>query len=387
MTSTLALVEIENVDEVSTVLGHESLELFFGEFEDRIGHLVRPQDDVVKVQPHKLCVLLRDVSDPLQIELAGAKLTRLFDPPIEIFDEEIKTTVLAAFVPPGEANLDTKTRLRIAEGGLRVARRDNKPYVVTGSVVEEPTAIAIKRKREIELAFDRGEFTMYFQPQIHAGYGNVIGAEGLMRWHDPKEGVRPPGDFIPYSDLDSMRALTGFAIKSSVAQCVHWDDGVTVGVNVSPVLLHDAQLIPTIRDALAIFGLAPERLTIEITEEAMIVDPVQALRVLAELHETGVRISIDDFGTGYSSLAYFRDLPADELKVDKSFVTHMLERPKDRDIVKAVIDLAHNFSMKVVAEGVEDEATAEALSALGADILQGYWFSKPVPDAEFRKLL
>ena len=386
---TLALVEIENADEVLTAFGEASQAQFLSVFEDRVRQLARPSDKVIKMQPNKLCVLLRGIQDPLQIQLAGAKLKRLFEPPISIFDEEVKVTVHAAFVPPAEDCPDTTTRLRLAESSLSEARRSGEPFVIRDAAVgATPTAVAMKRAREVEVAFERGDFVMYFQSQVAAGSRNVVAAEGLMRWDDPEKGVRPPSDFLPYVEsLDLMRSLTWFALKSSVSHCATWPENTSVAVNISPRVLLDRELVPHVQDALAIFGLAPERLTLEITEDAVIEEPDLALVMLNELRATGVKVSMDDFGIGYSSLAYFRDLPVDELKVDRSFVSNMLERPKDRMIVKAIIDLAHNFSMRVVAEGVEDNETADVLQELGTDLLQGYWFSKPVPEAEFRKLL
>ncbi len=383
------LVEIENADEVFVAFGEASQEQFLGAFEDRVRQLARPSDKIIKMQPHKFCVLLRGIQDPLQIQLAGAKLTRLFEPPISILDQEVKATVHAAFVPPADDCLDEKTRLRLAESSLSEARKNGEPFVIRDAAVgATPGAVAMKRAREVEVAFERGEFVMYFQSQVDAERRNVVAAEGLMRWDDPENGVRPPSDFLPYAEsLDLMRSLTWFALKSSVSQCASWPENISVAVNISPRVLLDTELVPNVQDALAIFGLAAERLTLEITEEAVIEEPDQALVMLNELRATGVKVSMDDFGIGYSSLAYFRDLPVDELKVDRSFVSHMLESPKDHKIVKAIIDLAHNFSMKVVAEGVEDEATADVLQELGTDRLQGYWFSKPVEEADFRKLL
>lgn len=386
-TPTLALVQIENTDEVFTTLGEASLEIFLGEFEDRVREFARSKDEIIKIQPNKLCVLLNEVSDPLQIELAGAKLARFFEAPIQILDDEFKATVHAGFVPPDDKELDIKSRLRIAESALADARKSNQLFIVRSTVIKSKTVEA-KRTREIELAFERGEFVMYFQPQIHSGFRNIIGAEGLMRWHHPQKGVRPPADFIPYADRSAvMRSLTWFAIKSSVAQAAEWPAETSVAVNVSPLLLHDRDLIPNVQDALAIFGLSANRLILEITEDAMLEKPDRTLSVLSQLSDLGVKISIDDFGTGYSSLAYFRDLPIDELKIDRSFVTDMLRRPKDQGLVKGIIDLAHNLGMKVVAEGVEDNATADALQQLGADQLQGYWFSKPIQSDAFKQLL
>lgn len=385
--STLALIQIENSDEVFTALGQASLDIFLGEFTDRVKQFTRTQDEIFEIQPNKLCILIRNVREPIQIELAAAKLTRLFDAPIQILDDEFKASIHVAFVPPKEDNLDIKSRLRIAESGLGEARSNNQPYVVQDAIVQTKI-VAVKRTREIELAFGRGEFVMYFQPQMHSGYRNVVGAEGLMRWHHPVHGVLPPSEFIPYADQSAiMRSLTWFAIKSSVAQAAQWPEEVAVAVNISPMLLHDDELIPNVQDSLSIFNLAPQRLTLEITEDAMVEQPEKTLSVLHQLRAQGIKVAIDDFGTGYSSLAYFRDLPVDELKIDRSFVSSMLDRPRDHDIVKAIIDLAHTLGMKVVAEGVEDDATAATLQDLGADVLQGYWFSKPIDSAAFEEFL
>ena len=140
-----------------------------------------------------------------------------------------------------------------------------------------------------------------------------------------------------------------------------------------------------VQDALDIYGVAAKRLNLEVTESIMVDNQDMMLGQLARLRDIGVKISIDDFGTGFSSLAYFRDLPVDEIKIDKSFVMRMLESEKDMAIVKAVIDLAHNFSLKVVAEGVESQAIASALAEMRCDILQGYFFDKPLPIEQFNK--
>ncbi|MGE0621843.1 MAG: putative bifunctional diguanylate cyclase/phosphodiesterase [Pseudomonadales bacterium] len=385
--STLALVELDNAGEVFAELGQASMDLFLDEFSRRVQRFVREGDELIKVQPHKYCVVLHRVSDPIQLELAGAKLHRLFEAPIGVVDEEIKPIVHSAFVPPLADGNDSKRRMRMAESGLNDARRQNRFFVIRDAPVESD-AVSIRRVREVELAFERGEFVMYYQPLVHAGYGNVVSAEALMRWHDPRHGVRPPSEFIPYLDQCAVHGqVTWFAVKAAIAQASRWPRAASVAVNVSPVLLKDEELLPTVRDALSIFGLPAERLTLEITEEAMLADEQGTLSALAQLRALGVRIAIDDFGTGYSSLAAFRDLPVDVLKVDSSFVTNMLEHPRDHDIVRAIIDLAHTFRMKVVAEGVEDAETAEALRELGADLLQGYWFGKPMPAESFVKVL
>ena len=197
-----------------------------------------------------------------------------------------------------------------------------------------------------------------------------------------------PGEFIPVVERSELiEPLSWFALKSAIAQCRDWPEPLSVAVNIAPSLLNNDEIVRVTSDALAIFALAPHRLTLEVTETGFMEQPEVAFGVLGELRELGVRIAIDDFGTGYSSLSYFRDLPADELKIDRSFVANMARSRGDADIVKAIIDLAHNFSLKVVAEGVEDEQTARALCDLGCDCLQGYWFAKPMPAREYSKWL
>jgi EAL domain-containing protein (putative c-di-GMP-specific phosphodiesterase class I) len=382
-TSTLALVQIENSDEVFTALGQASLEIFLDEFADRVQQFSRTRDEVVNVAPNKVCILLHGVYEQIQIDLAGAKLARLFEAPIQILNEEFRANVHTAFVLPGDEVLDTRSRLRIAEMGLSEARAQNQPYVVKTAAIER-TTVGVKRVREIEVAFERGEFVMYFQPKVHAAYRTFVGAEALMRWHDPSQGVRSPADFIPYVEHSQvMRTMTWFAIKSSVAQAAEWADDLCVAVNVTPGLLLESALVDNVRDTLSIFDFDASRLTIEITEDAMVQDFAKTLDMLMQLRELGVKISIDDFGAGYSSIGYFRDLPIDELKIDRSFVANMLQRSRDFDLVKAITDLAHTLAMKVVAEGVEDEATADALQTLGVDVLQGYWFGKPMQGDDF----
>jgi EAL domain-containing protein (putative c-di-GMP-specific phosphodiesterase class I) len=164
-----------------------------------------------------------------------------------------------------------------------------------------------------------------------------------------------------------------------------WPDQLSIAVNISPALLLEDEILSVVQDALEIHGVTPARLNLEVTESIMVDNQDVMLSQLARLRELGVKISIDDFGTGFSSLAYFRDLPVDEIKIDKSFVLRMLESEKDHAIVKAVIDLAHNFSLKVVAEGVENLDIANRLAELRCDILQGYVFDRPLPVEEFER--
>ncbi len=215
----------------------------------------------------------------------------------------------------------------------------------------------------------------------------VGGVEALIRWMHPREGLLSPDQFMPMAEETGLiRPLGRWVLEAAILQCRAWHDAgldPNVAVNLSPENLHDDQLAGTIRSLLEASQGSPRWLTVEVTETAMMQRPDRARKVLEELHEMGVRISIDDFGTGYSSLAYLKELPVDEVKVDRSFVMDMMTNRRDSCIVQAVIDLGHNLGLEVVAEGVEDRASLEQLASWGCDSAQGYYFSRPLPPTDF----
>lgn len=240
--------------------------------------------------------------------------------------------------------------------------------------------------KQLEIALETGALQLYYQPQVHAGYRSLIGAEALMRWHTRDKKVITPDQFIGVAERhEIIKPMTWWAIKSAVARLARWPEQLSVAVNISPALLLESEILSVVQDALEIHGVTPGRLNLEVTESIMMDNQGVMLGQLARLRELGVKTSIDDFGTGFSSLAYFRDLPVDEIKIDKSFVLRMLESEKDHAIVKAVIDLAHNFSLKVVAEGVENLDIANRLAEMRCDILQGHVFDRPLPVEEFER--
>lgn len=389
---TLALVSLENAGPVAGSLGQSSADLLTGEFRDRIGRFARGVDRTLEVASDKFCVLLAGVQDESQIELAGAKLRRLFEQPVSLLDHTVRAEVRAAFVPPdvrvAAGASDMEGRLRIAESGLDEARRVGRLFVIRRELCTEFEQELLQRTREVQAGLASGQFVLFFQPKVHAGYGTVVGAEGLMRWNHPKAGVLTPNHFLPLcDDLDMKRTLSWQAVKSAIAHCAGWSGDVGVAVNLPPELVADPGLNHVVGDCLAIHGLAPSRLTLEVTEDTMLADPDAAMAAISGLRRTGVRISIDDFGTGYSSLAYLGTLEVDELKIDRAFVRGIGSDERARHIVRAIIDLAHGLGMRVVAEGIEDEAVAAVIKALGCDFLQGYLYGRAMPATDFASAL
>jgi EAL domain-containing protein (putative c-di-GMP-specific phosphodiesterase class I) len=220
------------------------------------------------------------------------------------------------------------------------------------------------------------------------GTGALCGAEALVRWEHPKQGLINPGDFIRLAESTGLiTPLTYWVLDAALRQCYAWrEHGMhqPLSVNLSVRDLRDPRLLDRIGGALATWGAQPGWIDFELTESALMEDPAGALETLNRLKRLNVSLTIDDYGTGYSSLSYLRQLPVDSIKIDRSFVTDMTRNKDAATIVRSTIELAHNLDLSVIAEGVEDQPTFDRLAALGCDMAQGYCISRPIPVEEFR---
>ncbi len=240
-----------------------------------------------------------------------------------------------------------------------------------------------------EAVYSRG-LTVYYQPKVDSRTSVVRGVEALVRWNHPTRGLLYPAAFLPLAeDSGLMRELTTCVLEQSMDQVVQWrreGRSLSVAVNLSASSLVDLELPDRICSILFSRNLPSEILELEITEDFLMGDRERAREILTQLRGLGIRVAVDDFGTGYSSLAYLRELPIDELKLDRSFVQPMSEDPRAAAIVRSTIGLAHSLGMTLVAEGVEDEATANHLALSGCDASQGYYYARPLPSHRPRDL-
>lgn len=377
--SFLGLIELRDDDVNSHIYSEPAMHVAMEAFEERLKAWIRPKDQCRTLKNNKVCVILQDMSTVAELELAAAQLERAFREPLEHLGRELSLSVSVGFTSFENAKTDMTLPLQQADIALRQAKRSDNLFELYQPKNVQSERNEAKLISAIEDGLQRGEFQLYFQPKIHAGYGTLIGAEALLRWHRGYGKIIGANSFIDLAERnDVIKPLTWWAIKSAVATLSRWPEEMTIAVNLSPALLISDDVVNVVRDALEIYGVKPSRLTLEVTEKIMIDNQQRMIRQLARIKKIGVRVSLDDFGTGFSSLAYFRDLPVDEIKIDQNFVINMLKSKRDMAIVKAVIDLAHNFSMKVVAEGVEDKAIAEKLTEMRCDVLQGYFFDKPL---------
>src|SRR5690606_26571910 len=240
---------------------------------------------------------------------------------------------------------------------------------------------------ELRHAIENNSLQLHFQPQISLRDCSVAGAEVLIRWIHPEYGFIPPDEFIPLAERTGViHPLTywicrqAFAFKRNLeAQGID----IHLSINISARNLQDPHFVEQIARMADEAGISLKRIIMELTETAVMTDPEDALRVMTELNALGIRLSIDDFGTGYSSLSYLKQLPVDEIKIDRSFVMEMAKNSDDEVIVHTTLTMGHNLSMEVVAEGIEDATTLRKLKDMGCDLAQGYHIARPMPGADF----
>jgi sensor c-di-GMP phosphodiesterase-like protein len=277
--------------------------------------------------------------------------------------------------------------LNKAEQAMLQARKNGQQWTIYDELQEQVFVrhhLLFGRLRDALL---HQHLQVYYQPQIDLKTGRILGAEALARWHDPLSGMIPPIEFIPVAEESGLiRPLTTWLIGECLREYARWlREGLQleVSINLSARNLLDADLLSVLQAALKENALSPHGITLEITESCFMTSPERAMEAIQRIHDAGFKLSIDDFGTGYSSLSYLKNLPIDELKIDQGFVRKLLESPGDQAIVSSTIELAHNFKLSVVAEGIEDELTAHWLLERGCDVGQGYSYARPMPADDF----
>jgi EAL domain-containing protein (putative c-di-GMP-specific phosphodiesterase class I) len=281
---------------------------------------------------------------------------------------------------------DAHTLLRRADLAMYAAKEAQTGFAFYGREQDRNSAQRLAVLSDFRRALLRDEIVLHYQPIVDLDNLVVRGAEGLVRWQHPEQGLLPPGAFIQAVEQTGLIVpLTHHVLDRAIAQCAEWrrsGRNMSVAVNLSARNLLDRDLPKEIERLLSLYSLPPEALQLEITESMIMSDPERAMATVMRLHDLGIHLSVDDFGTGYSSLANLRQLPINELKIDRSFVTPMLQDENDLIIVRSTINLGHDLGLRIVAEGVEDERTLMRLAMLGADLAQGYHLSKPLaPDA------
>jgi EAL domain-containing protein (putative c-di-GMP-specific phosphodiesterase class I) len=281
---------------------------------------------------------------------------------------------------------DAATVLQCADLAMYNSKRSRGGVQMYSSSVDHRDRGRLSLLSELEGAIQRRQLVLHYQPKISVSDGRLDGVEALLRWQHPRLGLVPPGEFMPLAEhTELMQPLTDLVVEMALEDCARWRHaGITtsVAVNASAQNVHDLEFPKRVASELARAGLPPESLEIEITENTVMSHPDRTMAVLADFKAAGVRVSLDDFGTGYSSLANLRNVKIDAIKIDRSFVRDVASDRDDHEIVRCIIDLARNLSLKTTAEGVETPEAWQALRMLGCTTIQGFLIARPMPASE-----
>lgn len=367
--------------------GYPTLDQFMVEVSARLKPVLRPHDFLARLGREEFGLVLPKLRSDGQAMLAANKLLATLELPILLQSIEILIQPALGIALYPEHGGDGPTLIRIAETARVAARSSSEPYVIYQPTLDENRRLQRSIETELRLALRENELMLYYQPQAACDTGVVHGVEALLRWRNARGEFIPPNVIVSVAEqCGLMTELTRWILNTALRQSAEiraQGIDITFSVNLAAQDLLSSEFVEVVDQSLRTWGVPANRLLLEITEGSMISEVDVVRSVLMRLKEVGVEISVDDFGTGYSSLAYLRRLPLDELKIDQVFVRQMLKDKQDERIVRTIIDLAHNLQLRVVAEGVEDEATSLSLKDLQCDLIQGYFLSRPQPMDNF----
>jgi diguanylate cyclase (GGDEF)-like protein/PAS domain S-box-containing protein len=383
---TLMLMDLDRFKEVNDTFGHHFGDALLRQVAFRLHNQLRNDDVVARLGGDEFAIVLTRTTDVQAAAIMGRRILNALEQPFVIESQvlEVGASIGIALYPAH--GTDARTLLRNADVAMYSAKEKQSGYSFHSHETEARSPEQLSLAVELRTAIEKNQLVLHYQPKLHLSTGLATRAEVLIRWDHPTRGHLGPGQFIPLAERTGIiRSVTDWLLDRSMEQCRKWQDAgapIHVAVNISAKSLLDQALPGKVQAALDRWKIDPRFLKIEITESSFMADPAHALAILSMLQSMGVRLSVDDFGTGYSSLTHLRQMPIDEIKIDKSFVTTMRDNEADAAIVRTVIDLAHNLGKQVCAEGVEDEATWRMLRDLGCDLAQGFWIARPMPADE-----
>ena len=383
----LILVDLDHFKEINDSVGHHSGDLILRQIGKRLQPITERLDaDLVRLGGDEFAILLPGANDRSTVAAAADKiieaLRRGFT--VEGLHLELSASLGSALFPlHGD---DAHTLLRCADVAMYVAKENRSGHAMYQAKDDKHSPRRLALISQLRQAIETNQLCLHYQPQIDLGTMKVYGVEALVRWQHPQHGLIPPAQFVQFAELGAtIHPLTYWILDGAMAQRHAWSAqglDLSMSVNLSTRNLLDETCGEAIARLLEQHTLAAQRLTVEITESAMIHDPERVLKNLHRIHDMGVKIAVDDYGSGYSSMAYLKRMPLDILKIDLSFVTHMLSSPQDEILVKSTVNLGHNLGLHVIAEGVENQATLDALRDYDCDAVQGFFMTEPLPPAQ-----
>ena len=386
----LIMLDLDRFKEANDALGHHVGDQLLIAVGHRLRDDLRENDMVARLGGDEFAILLSNAGEA-EARKVCKKVLKSFEKPFDIQGQPLFVSAsLGIAVHPLHGH-DAETMIKRADIAMYVAKRNHLGFAFYEATADNYDTRYLSLANDLRLALNEGALTLAYQLKYDLVLDQPVGVEALLRWEHPQLGAISPVNIVPLAEqLGIINRLTSWVITQALDQCAQWRKQgifISVAVNLSVYDLLTTDLVDQIAELLEKFEVPASYLVIEITENAMLIDPNNAIRILEKLDHMGLRIAIDDFGAGFSSLGYLKRLPVDELKIDKSFVMDMIVNDNDAVIVRSTIDLAHNLGLKVVAEGVENEEIYDLLKILRCDTVQGFYLSKPDSPASITNLL
>ena len=376
----VALIDLDRFKEVNDTLGHHSGDELLRQVAGRLSEAAGPYGSVARLGGDEFGVILTDAPDP---EAILERLRASLEEEVTVSDLPLSVDSSIGYVVAPDDGIDMAELLQRADVAMYLAKSDHSGICHYDPARDHYDASKLNLISQLRHGIDENQLVLHYQPKSALPAGAPRAVEALVRWQHPEHGLLYPDTFMPLAEqTDLIDKLTAWVMTRALTEIA--DLGASVGdlsvaVNVSARNLIRADFSAQVIGILGQTGMPPERLIIEITETALLVDPARAAIVLGQLTAAGVTVSVDDFGIGQTSLGYLSTLPVGELKIDKSFVMDMLDNPAHAAIVTSVIELGHNLRLRVVAEGVENSAVMDRLQSMGCDLAQGFHIARPMP--------
>jgi diguanylate cyclase (GGDEF)-like protein len=379
------LMDLDHFKEINDALGHHFGDLLLQQIGPRLAYVLREDDLMARLGGDEFGIVLPTVGDEATAIRIAERLLEELERPLTVdgLQLDVSGSIGIALYPTHSTDVDAL--MRRADLAMYAAKESGSGYEVFNPSLDRYSPSRLALIGQVRPAMETHEFVLEYQPKITLADRRVAGVEALVRWDHPARGIIVPDDFVPMIERTLLlKPFTTYVLNEALRQAHMWnrqDLPMEVAVNLSARSLLDPLLPDLVSDLLDRWSVPASRLTLELTENFLMADSGRSVGIMTRLAKMGVSWSIDDFGTGYSSLSHLKRLPIREIKVDRSFVEHMREDANDRMIVRATIDLGRNLGLRVVAEGVEDEATLDALAELGCDMAQGFHLGTPLASA------
>ncbi|WP_129600809.1 sensor domain-containing protein [Anaerophilus nitritogenes] len=385
-------LDVDRFKRINETLGHYIGDVLIQKIGKRLKECMNEEDTVGRLGGDEFIIILEEEENTKQIMKKAQKILKIFDEPFLL--DGYTTYITASMgisIYPSDGK-DADHLIKNAETAMYRAKAKGKNgYQLYTAKMNQKALEKLTIENDMHKALERKEFVLYYQPQVEATTGRIIGVEALIRWNHPQKGMIPPGEFISLAEETGFIVPLGeWVIYEACRQGRLWEEkglkGIQISVNLSPLQFQQKNIIEKIKSILEKTGMKAENLEIEITESGAMINPDFTIELLKEMKKMNIKVAIDDFGTGYSSLSYFTKFPIDKMKIDQSFIRNICSDDRNRAIVLAIINIAKSLGLSCIAEGVETQDELDLLIEYECEQIQGYFFSRPISPTSFEEL-